>query len=67
MAMDSGNFHIFYHVCASTDKTEGEKFSALETQDYYYANQANVFELPGVNSRYMYIFLKLKVHWVVQV
>ena len=51
MAVDEGTY-------TQVQIKQREKFSAIETQDYYYANQANVFELPGVNSRYMYIELK---------
>ena len=63
IAIVSGYFYYLNgygrrNVYASADKSQREKFSALYTQDYYYANQANVFELPSVNSRCMYIELK---------
>lgn len=52
------NFHIFYYVCAGVDKTERERFAITEPSDYHFTNQSGMYELPGVNSKYMYIELK---------
>ena len=59
MAIEEGYFHIIYY-CAGADKTEREKLSETKAQDYYYPNQAHVFELPDANSRYMYMCIELK-------
>lgn len=55
---DERNFHIFYFIFAGADKTEREKCCIYKSQDYYYTNQTNVFELPGIDSQGTYDKLK---------
>ncbi|XP_060576801.1 unconventional myosin-Ie-like isoform X2 [Ruditapes philippinarum] len=48
--LDERNFHIFYQLCAGTDKTQKEQMGIANPDYYCYLNQSGAFSVDGIDD-----------------